>query len=723
VRSRILLALACLAALPQMAALPSPPWQGQRAGTISTIAGGKPLPASVAPDALACYGATGLAADPTDGSLYLIDAGRSMVLRLAPGGQTVEPWAGAPSAGFNGDGRPALETAFHGPSALAIEPRSGELFVADTLNHRVRAIAADRRQVRTVAGVGIRGLDPERLPTEPLPPADGAAAGAAARFSGDGGAAVEAELSYPSGVAADALGMLYIADSGNHRIRAVNRGVDSALAFGVELLPGQIRTVAGTGKAGAAGDGGRAAAAELSFPTELHLDGQGDLLVLDGGGRRIRKIDHLTGLIRTVAAAPPGDRLAGFGITGAQELVYSNRRERSIHVVDRGGVDHFFLLGRALTALGSVAVGPGGEIYAADEATNRVFRIDEGRARTLLGGATAPSRTDLADAELAPPGALAVDAYGNLALADGFAHSVRRVLLAERVVETFMGTGSPGTAGDGGPPALAELIEPTGILIDGDWTYYITDRAGSLVRRVAMGRDGLRVEAVAGSRDTSGFAEGRPATAVHLAAPFHAARRGGDLSISCQGDHSIRRVDRDGRISIVAGTGRPGFSGDGGPARQAQLAGPAALAYDAAGNLYVADTLNHRIRRIDPSGRITTWAGTGERGYSGDGGPAVQARLNDPDSLVFDPRGNLYFADTNNHCVRRIAGAPPHRIETVAGNGRRGCSGDGGPAREAQLNLPRGIALSRDSFLYIADSLNRRLRAVKLPPEAPEQQR
>jgi DNA-binding beta-propeller fold protein YncE len=727
VRSRTLLFGIAAAALLQVAALPSPPWRSLRPGTIATVLGGQALPATLAPDALALYGVTGLETDLTDGSVYMIDRARSTIFRIDPGGTSVTLWAGAPSAGFNGDDRPALETAFHMPSDLALEPRTGEIFVADTLNHRIRAISPDRQRVRTVAGLGVRGTPPEQLPTE-APAPDGLGRG---HFSGDGGPAVEAELSFPSGVAVDGLGLLFIADSGNHRIRMVNRGTSPVIVCTVEVLPGQIVTVAGTGTPGFSGDGGPATRASLSFPTELDLDAAGNLYVLDAHNHRIRKIDRQTGRIRTLAAAlpkdadgaggaaPPSPSITGLGVTSTQELIYANRHDRSIHRVDRGGVDHpLFAAFDSDAGLGSVAVGSRDEVYVADEAHNRVLKIEGGQVRPITGGGGAvPSRVPLKEAELSLPGAVAADAFGNVFLADELQHSVRRILMAERVVETLMGTGTPGTGGDGGPPQMAELMGPTGIQVDGDWSYYITDRSANLVRRVSMSNDGLRTATFAGDRRAVGFEEGKAATATRLGSPFQAARHPltGEVYISCQEGHAIRKVDRQGRITTVAGTGTAGFAGDGGPARRARLNGPAALAFDRQGNLYVADKLNHRIRRIDGQGHIASFAGTGERGYAGDGGAAALARLNNPDSLLFDEQGNLYFADTNNHAVRRIDAAAPHRIDTVVGTGQRGYSGDGGPARQAQLNLPRGLALSRDGFLYISDSLNRRLRVVKLP--------
>jgi sugar lactone lactonase YvrE len=229
-------------------------------------------------------------------------------------------------------------------------------------------------------------------------------------------------------------------------------------------------------------------------------------------------------------------------------------------------------------------------------------------------------------------------------------------------------------------------------------------------------RDGARVTTFAGRRGSLLPAEDVPATAARLGGPLALARHPltGDIYIACQESHSVRMVNASGDIVTIAGTGAAGFSGDGGSAKNAQLNWPAALAFADDGTLYVSDMLNNRIRKITPDGRIHTFAGTGSQGYSGDGGPADQAELHYPAHLAFGPDGNLYFSDMNNHRVRRIQMASPHRIDSVAGNGQRGFSSDGTPATSARLNLPRGLAFGPDGILYIVDSFNRKIRAVRL---------
>ncbi len=211
---------------------------------------------------------------------------------------------------------------------------------------------------------------------------------------------------------------------------------------------------------------------------------------------------------------------------------------------------------------------------------------------------------------------------------------------------------------------------------------------------------------VAARQDTSG----KKARVVTLVHPNGLALdEKGDLHISDIGSHRILKLDRRGRLVVIAGTGEGGFGGDGGPATKARLFAPHDLAFDTDGNLLIADTYNHRIRRIDRRGIITTVAGNGKAAYSGDNGPATQASLNNPQGLAFDREGGLLIADTFNHVVRRVD--RDGRIRTFAGT-VPGHGGDDGDAKQAQINLAMAVAVAPDGAVYISDAANSRIRRV-----------
>lgn len=356
--------------------------------TVAALAGGSALASGEL-----FSGVAGLSLDPGNGKLYLLDKKGSAVFRVEPGGGLTLV-AGGAGPGFNGDG-PALATQLRVPAALSLDLRTDELFVADTYNYRVRVVSPDG-QVRTVAGIGLLGVAPEEIPPD-FPTVERVARG---HFSGDGGPADEAELNLPSGVAADPIGILFIADSGNHRVRAVNRGTSPVFLMGVEIPAGAIMTVAGTGDMGFSGDGGKAAEARLAYPAELQVDASGNLFVLDTLNQCIRKIDRQTGTIHTVARGAlagidPYEALlhwstsiAGLAVSTTQEVYWVDRVEGSIHRVSRGGDDSVvFTTKPREPAIGSVAVGPQGEIFVADVFDNRVLRVDGGMAKTYAQGA------------------------------------------------------------------------------------------------------------------------------------------------------------------------------------------------------------------------------------------------------------------------------------------------------------------------------------------------
>jgi uncharacterized protein (TIGR03437 family) len=285
-------------------------------------------------------------------------------------------------------------------------------------------------------------------------------------------------------------------------------------------------------------------------------------------------------------------------------------------------------------------------------------------------------------------------------------------LSAQGVISTVAGNGTAATTGDGGPATSASL-QPTGVTVDSAGNIYVADTAKSVIRKIDTA--GI-ITTVAGNGSTQFSGDGGPATSatIYLGNQHNglALDNSGNLYIADYGHNRVRKVDASGIITTVAGNGGIGFSGDGGPATGAQLRGPSGVAFDSAGNLYVVDALNFRVRKVDTSGIITTVAGIGLTvGTSGDGGPATSAGVL-PTGVAVDAAGNLYIVERDGLDVRKVN--PAGIISTIAGvgNGAFGFSGDGGPATAAKMAGPYGVAVDNAGNIYIADYGNNRVRKV-----------
>ncbi len=472
----------------------------------------------------------------------------------------------------------------------------------------------------------------------------------------EGVPATEARLFNPHAVALDSAGNAYVTEASNNRVRRIDTS-------------GSITTIAGTGEQGYAGDGGPATQAEFDSPRGIGVNWLGEIFVADFGNDVVRKIDVL-GRISTISTSrplfnPDGLALDLFGNIVVAESHVRNHLVRRIDV--RGN----------LSTIAGVA----------------------GQRGSFEGGSSA------AKARLYYPRAVAADPAGNVYVADSFNQRVRKID-PTGTIRTIAGTGERGYAGDGGPAIDAQLASPNGLLVDAEGNVYISDSGNYRIRKVDS--SGM-IETIAGTGEPGNFGNGGPAVEARLRFPRNLAMdSSGNLFIADTGNHTVRRISGSGMIEPFAGSGEPIDKRDGGPASLAQFHYPSDIAADAAGNVYVLDA--NQIRRIDPNGTITTIAGTGENGYSGDGGPAIAAKLRNPSELALDAAGNLYLAERFGNRVRKIDVAGT--ITTIAGTGERGFSGDGGAATESQLGSPRAIAADSVGNVYIADSYNHRVRKI-----------
>ncbi len=427
---------------------------------------------------------------------------------------------------------------------------------------------------------------------------------------GDGGPAAQALLWHVEGLAADGAGNVYLADTDNHRIRKVDRA-------------GRITTLAGDGIAGYR-DG---PAARFTLPYGVSADILGNVFVADLGNRRVRRI-HPDGTVTTVA-------------------------------------------GLELRAPRNVAVARDGSLYVADFEAHRVYRVSAGGAVSVAAGTGSRGYTGdggfATDAALAYPAGLAVDQEGALFIGDTGNKVVRRV--AGGIITTVLAA-----------------TAATGVAVDAANVLWVADAgSGRLLRRSPDGRTTAWASA---ARDVAVLADG---------------------TVLLAEDNVVRKFEFGLPNTVFAGNAAA--IGDHGEARSAVLRSPAALARDGLGNVYIAERAAHRIRAVTAGGTIVTVAGTGAAGFAGDGGAATRAQLDSPAGLAVDAAGNIYVADQRNHRIRRITRAGA--ITTIAGSGEAGFAGDGGEARSARLNLPAGIAITPDGRLWILDAGNAAVRIVE----------
>ncbi len=592
----------------------------------------------------------GIAVDGA-GNIFVADRDAAVVRRIAPTG-VIQTVAGNGTPGYTGDGGPATSAQLNGPFAVAVDAQ-GNLFIADTGNLVVRKVAVDGT-ISTYAGSGTLG------------------------FAGDGGAATNAWLNGPEGVALDAGGNLFVADTFNGRIRRV-------------AADGTITTFAGVGTTGIyGGDNGPPASAGLSLPTDVAVDRSGNLYISDFGNSRIRIVSN--GVIATVAG-----RNNGAPIVEGEEAVNARLNGPTGVGVDRSGNFYFVEAG----------IGSGTGLARGDF---KVWKVSSTGLMTTLAGNGLPNfggdGASATTAQLDTPTGVAVDASGNVLIADSQNQRVRKV--SRGTITTIAGTGAAGFNGDVVLPANAQLNTPRGVATDRSGNYFLADTGN---RRVREGQPGGNLFTKAGNGNASYFGDGMQATLASVNQPEGvAADAAGNVYIADTFDNVVRKVSANGVISTIAGFGTPGFGGDGGPATSAKLNHPRGVAVDALGNVYVADTANNRVRKIDPVGTISTVAGNGTVDFVVPDGVATQQGLSDPRGVAVDQAGNVYVAETGRNRVRKIS--PTGAITTIAGNGTCCYTGDGGLGTAAQLNQPWGLAVDAEGNVYVADSGNNAIRVL-----------
>jgi sugar lactone lactonase YvrE len=572
--------------------------------------------------------------------------------------------------GDSGDGGPATEAWLPRVNSLAADT-FGNLYISDSSCHCIRKVGPDGN-ISRVAGVGVPGFSPDGTPARgahlELKLGQGLAvdaagslyfvesagcrvrkidsqgrlatvAGGRCGFGGDGGLALNALLDEPRGIAVGPDGTVFIRDDNNHRIRAVTRD-------------GIIHTVAGTGVPGNSGNGGPALVATLDPEFQIAADGKGSLYL--PGSCHLRSISP-DGAIQVIAG------LSSCGFSG------DGGRAAQAQV----GLVH------------TLAADLDGNVYFADGPRIRKIATD-GSIGTVA---------DLTSHGAAQPTTVGLPFLLIRSLAADPSNQLYATVLPGNTVLRIDGGGPIHVVAgsleihDGVPATASQLNQPTAVAAAPDGSIYISDFYNRRIWRVA--RDGIIRTAAA------------PLDAADTFSPRGlAVDRAGNLFAGDGRCFCVWRFSADGTRTKIAGSGVSGYSGDGGPASEAVLGLPMAVAADRNGGVFIADTRNNAIRAWMPDGIIRTVAGR-MAGFAGDGGPAAAALLRGPSALAFDGRGNLWIADAGNFRVRRVS--PDGSIDTVAGNGLRGHAGEGGPATLASIGPPTGIATDSAGSVYFTD--------------------
>ena len=664
----------------------------------------------------------GIATDPR-GNIYISHRSQNRIRKLSPNG-TITTIAGNGIAGFSGDGVPALESSLNFPAGLAFD--KGNLYVADRNNHRIRKIDL-KGIISTVAGTGIpeccndNGLAVEahlHFPSD----IDGDTEGnlyisdrsnnrirkvnpdgiittiaglGKPGYGGDFGPADRALLKYPFGISHDNKGNFYIADRGNNRVRKIDqRGI--------------ITTIAGDGTHSFGGDYGPANQSSLAFPTDVIVDSLGTVYIADRNNNRVRKIDRLgvittlMGLSQTefngdneIAAETSLHLPFALALNGEDRLLVVDRnhfrvrevRLQSNQVETIAGNGTFLFRGdggpgggATLDAPSGIALDSKGNVLFADRLHQRIRRVgSNGIIETVIGngkqGNEGNGRPGI-EATLHLPEVLVIDHEDNIYLTQRSGNAwIIRKFSAEGIITHFAGNGRQGNTGDAGPATEASFHTISDIAADGSGNIFIADSINRNIRKID--KQGIISTIAEASLEALG-------TEVHPNGIVF--DKVGSIFFSDSGSSKVYKIDTSGAITLIAGTGDFSDHGDEGPALEAGLRSPGGLAIGPDGFLYISEQTTHRIRKIDSSGIITGYVGTGKFGYSGDGGPAIEANIKGPFRMDFDGKGNLYFSDRDNNRIRKVDTSGV--ITTIAGHSNIGWLQDGLEVHITVHNFP-----------------------------------
>ena len=583
----------------------------------------------------------------SSGNIYIADSGDNRVREVTISSGYISTVAGNGTPGYTGDGAAATSAEINGPNGAALDS-SGNVYISDTQNRRIRVVNPGTGHISTLAGNGTQGA------------------------TGNGGPAISAELDDPKQITVNGLGNVYLADATAEEIRQVPLNTS---------LP-------------ATALGGSSAVQNFFLQTTAAETLTSFIAQQSQGSKQEYTIGTVTGCTVNGSTSNPSGTICTLPITFTP--AYPGLRNVPLTAVTGTGNVGFGLTG---TGAGPLAV------------------LIPGIISTVAGDGTAGSTGNggaATSAELNDPAKVAVDSAGNVYIANYNNQDIQKVTASSGNISIVAGNGTSGYLGDGGAATGAEFKHPSGLGVDSAGNIYIADKNNCRIRKVTVATGVIAT--VAGTSTCGYTGDGGLATSgeIHNPSSDIAVDSYGNWYFGDNSNYRIRVVNAStGIITTVAGNGTQGYTGDGSAATSAEINNPSGVALDSSGNIYFSDFNAQVIRKVTVStGIISTVAGTGTAGYSGDGGPAIDAEINFPGSLTVDLAANIYILDINNRV--RVVNAASGIISTLAGNGTGGYAGDGGPATSAELNIPADIALDSAGNMYIGDSSNNVIRKVNV---------
>lgn len=585
------------------------------------------------------------------GNIYIIDQGNNRIRKIIVSTGIITTIAGTGSMGFSADGTLAIKALIRQPVAICLDSLNN-IYFSDQ-SRRFRKIDAVTGIISTIAGNGF-----------------------STNISNGGGI-------FTAGISANSFcfdknqNLIYSGDN-QYAVREINN------------LNNTIEPLVGKG-IGSSGDNGTALNATLNNPNGVCVDDSGNLYIAERYGHRIRKVNAFTRIISTIA----GNGLQGFSGDSSSATLAK------------------------LNSPNAICVAKNGDVYISDCNNHRIRKINivTGTISTVAGTGTAGFGGDdslAINAQLNNPVDIKLDTSNNLYIVDQGNNRIRKLNLVSGVITTICGTSTKAFGGDNILATLSQLNQPAGLCSDKYGNIYIADNSNHRIRKVDK-NSGI-ITTVAGNGIKGYAGDGNLAINAQLSSPYSVnIDTAFNMFIAEVGNNCIRKVNlNNGIISTIAGNGIAGFSGDGGNASTAQLNGPINVFINKNNDLYIADKLNHRIRKIDAiSNMITTIAGNGNAGFSGDSNNALLAQINNPTSVIVDSIGNFYFSDLGNSRIRMVKKSN-NIISTIAGTGVDGYSGDNGLAVNAQVYGVASLVQNEAGNILLTEFTNSRIRKINM---------